>query len=216
MTFTGHLWNEIENIYAAILEQPFIEELTDGTLALETFKFYLQQDALYLEDFSRALALTGTKAPDSKQMLQFLEFARGAIVTERALHESYFEEYDVSMEVGRSPACFSYTNFLVLTAYHQPYEVSVAALLPCFWIYRDIGNYIYEAAKKDNPYHAWIETYSGEEFGEAVEQAIHVTEEVSRGVSEEVKECMMEHFVFSSRLEWMFWDSAYNREAWKP
>ncbi|MCF7828885.1 MAG: TenA family protein, partial [Candidatus Marinimicrobia bacterium] len=158
--FTDSLWAEIEDIYQSILEHPFITELTRGELDLEIFKFYLQQDALYLEDFSRALAITGARAEEPKELQQFIEFAQGAIVTERALHESYFEQYDVDATGPKSPSCFNYTNFLIATASTGSYPESVAALLPCFWIYREVGNYIYKQAVDDNPYQDWIDTYS--------------------------------------------------------
>lgn len=216
MSFTETLWEQISPLYSSILDHAFIRQLAAGTLPLAVFKFYLQQDARYLDDFSRALAITGTKAPDSTQLLRFLEFAQGAIVTERALHESYFQEYDVQPRAEQSPACFSYTNFLLLTAYRQRYEVSVAALLPCFWIYREVGLHIHREAAPGNPYARWIETYAGEEFGEAVEQAIDTTDRVEEQASTRQKAAMLEHFVISSRLEWLFWDSAYRLERWKP
>ncbi len=216
MKFTESLWQEIIPIYDAILAHDFIRQLIDGSLQKEIFKFYLQQDALYLQDFSKALAITGAKSTESQHHLQLLEFARGAIVTERALHESYFEEYGVRESTTRSPACFSYTNFLLLTAYQQSFEISTAALLPCFWIYREVGNHIYQQSGKENPYDRWIQTYSGEEFGEAVEHAIDITEEVARTVTRHQQKSMKEHFILSSRLEWMFWDSAYQLQQWKP
>ena len=57
---------------------------------------------------------------------------------------------------------------LLATAYHEPWEVLMAALLPCFWIYWDVGNTIARKAAPDNPYRPWIDTYSDEAFGTAV------------------------------------------------
>ncbi|NIQ12753.1 MAG: thiaminase II, partial [Gammaproteobacteria bacterium] len=105
---------------------------------------------------------------------------------------------------------------LIATSYQQPYEVSVAALLPCFWIYRDVGHHIYQRAEKENPYERWIATYSGDEFGEAVSQAIDITDQAAAEVDDKTREVMTEHFIKSSRLEWMFWHSAYRQEQWRP
>lgn len=215
--FTTLLWQEIGDIYEAILDLPFIRELTGGGLPLELFQFYMQQDSLYLDDFARALAITGTRASEPDELQSFLEFATGAIVTEKALHESYFVKYGVESEGRKSPACFSYTNFLLAAAYHKTYPESVAALLPCFWIYRDVGHHIHDQADlADHPYRDWIETYAGTEFGEAVDRAIEITDRVAERVSEAERESMVEQFVLSSRLEWMFWDSAYTMEEWRP
>lgn len=44
--FTGGLWHSIEDIYAEIVDHPFLRGLADGTLPEESFRFYVLQDAL--------------------------------------------------------------------------------------------------------------------------------------------------------------------------
>jgi thiaminase/transcriptional activator TenA len=217
--FTQELWTQIAPIYQSILAHPFIAELTDGSLSRESFVFYMKQDALYLQDFSRALALAGVRSPDVGDMQAFFNFANEVVVVERALHEGYFKEFDVTLDVERAPACFAYTQFLVATASTGSYAEAVAALLPCFWIYRDAGSEIYRRAEGNlasNPYARWIETYSGDEYDAAVNSAIDITESVATSASEADRERMRRAFELSSRLEWMFWDSAYRLEAWPP
>jgi len=216
MTFTGQLWKDIGPIYAAIIDHPYNRELAAGTLPQETFKHYLKQDALYLLDFSRALAIVGARARTAEQILLFLEFARDGLVVERALHQEYFARFGVTLDVDRSPACLAYTQYLLATASLGSFEEAVAALLPCFWIYREVGLTIVKASGPENPYHLWIDTYAGEEFGEAVRRAIATTDQVAMAATGDERRRMAEAFALSSRLEWMFWDSAYRREAWKP
>lgn len=216
MTFTGQLWKDIEPIFAAIIDHPYNRELAAGTLAEETFKHYLKQDALYLLDFSRALAIVGARARAGEQILTFLDFARDGLVVERALHQEYFARFNVVLDVDRSPACLAYTQYLLATAALGSFEEAVAALLPCFWIYREVGMTILRSSAADNPYRLWIDTYSGEEFGEAVRRAVQITDQVATVASGDERRRMAEAFALSSRLEWMFWDSAYRREAWKP
>lgn len=216
MTFTKHLWNEITGIFQAIIDHPFNRELAQGTLALEKFKFYIKQDALYLVDFSRALAIVGSKALLPERILDFLEFAKDGLVVERALHEEYFRRFDVTLDVDQAPGCFAYTNYLIATASHRSFEEAVGALLPCFWIYREVGMHIVGQSVPGNPYQLWIDTYAGEEFGAAVRRAIEITDEVAATATEEMRQRMTEAFVLSSRLEWVFWDSAYRLEPWPP
>jgi thiaminase/transcriptional activator TenA len=217
--FTDELWAQIAPVYEAIVAHPFISELTDGSLSRESFVFYMQQDALYLQDFSRALALAGVRSPDVAEMQAFFQFANDVAVVERALHESYFKEFDVKLDVDRAPACFAYTQFLIATASTGSYPEAAAALLPCFWIYREVGNEIYRRAEGNlatNPYARWIETYSGVEYDAAVTRAIGITESIATQASEADRGRMRRAFELSSRLEWMFWDSAYRLEAWPP
>ncbi len=217
MKFTGTLWQEIEPIYQAIIEHPFNQELAQGTLEREKFKFYVQQDSLYLADFGRTLALVGSRSRDPVRVLDFVKFAEGAIVVERALHEEYFKLFGITTPtLKQSPTCSAYTNFLLATAAHRSYEEGVAALLPCFWIYREVGHHIYQNAAANNPYQRWIDTYAGEEFGLLVDKAIDITDEAARQASVAAKGLMTDAFVTSTRLEWMFWDSAYRLESWLP
>ena len=214
MSFTDQLWTRIEPFYDAILELPFIQELTNGSLPNEVFLFYLKQDTLYLADFSRALSLAGIRSDSSRRMFDFFTFANEAVVVERQLHKNYYEQHGVKMDASKSPACFSYTNFLLSTAATKDNAVNIAALLPCFWIYREVGMEIYQQAPEDNPYGEWIDTYAGEAFNESVNRAIAITDEVAQFEPDHKRKQMEEAFVRSIQLEWMFWDSAYRQEEW--
>jgi len=216
MAFTKGLWDRISEIYEAIIDHPFNRELAQGTLPAEKFEFYIKQDALYLVDFARALAIVGAKALLPERILDFLEFAKEGLIVERGLHEEYSRRFDVTLDAKQAPACFAYTNYLIATASHRSFEEAVSALLPCFWIYREVGMHIVGQSVPGNPYQLWIDTYAGEEFGAAVRRAIEITEEVAGSATGETRHRMTEAFVLSSRLEWMFWDSAYRMESWPP
>jgi thiaminase/transcriptional activator TenA len=215
MKFTDQLWNEALPIYNKILEHPFNQEMKDGTLPVEKFKFYIYQDSLYLADFAKALATAGTKATTSQELLDFLLFAQNAIIVEQVLHENYFREYVIDFKSGKAPGCFAYTHYLLSTAAFECYEVSVAALLPCFWIYKKIGDYIYANQSSPNPYQNWIDAYAGKEFAVSVEKALAICNDIADRASEPVKHRMTDAYLKSSRLEFMFWDSAYSLENWK-
>lgn len=210
-------WDMVKDLYNAIIHQPFNEELAQGTLARDRFLYYIQQDALYLLDYGKALALLSARSETPRRMRDFIQFASGIFTVEKAMHQIYFTEYGVQDPIQmKSPACFAYTNFLLATASLCSYEEGVAAVLPCFWVYREVGLWIHRSAKEPNPYNRWIETYAGKEFAEATERAIEALDEAVKSASEGRRRRMLEAFVFSTRLEWLFWDSAYRMEGWKP
>jgi thiaminase/transcriptional activator TenA len=216
MSFSKTAWGAIETIYQSILEHPFNKELTEGTLAKERFQFYMKQDSLYLVDFARALAIAASRATNPDDLVLLLDFSKGAILAERGLHEFYFDFYDIQLDVDKAPGCFTYTHFLISSATRASYEESLAALLPCFWIYQEVGKHIHKNSVADNPYQKWIDTYSGEEFQEVVQNAIDLTDRVAKDASDKQIKKMQEAFTTSTRLEWMFWDSAYRMENWQP
>ena len=87
-------------------------------------------------------------------------------------------------------------------------------MLPCFWIYKAVGDDIFSRARPDNPYRAWIDTYAGAEFGTAVASMIAATDMAACGASPRLRERMHRAFAHATRLEWLFWDSAYREATW--
>lgn len=216
MNWSNEAWHSIESIYKAIQKMPFIEKLRKGTLEMENFQYYLKQDSLYLEDFSRALAMIAAKLPDIKDTQAFIEFSQGAIAAEVGLHEAYFTTYNVKDRGEMLPACHHYTSFLKSAVVTESLEVAMAAVLPCFWIYKEIGDYIYKNRVEDqNPFTAWIETYAGEEFGESVRKAIEICDRYAKKTSVETRKKMTKAFIYASQLEFDFWDAADQLRDWK-
>ena len=198
MTFSQNAWSSVESIYQAIIDHPFNLELAAGTLDREKFQFYMKQDALYLVDFARALALSASKAPNPNDLVLLLEFSKGAIVAEKSLHEYYFEHFDITLDVERAPSCFTYTHFLIASVSHHGYETGIAALLPCFWIYREVGKHIHANSEPGNPYQQWIDTYSGDEFATIVQNAIDLTDRVAEEANKNQRAAMQEAFIISA------------------
>jgi thiaminase/transcriptional activator TenA len=216
--FSREAWDRNAAVYERIRSMPFNAELAAGTLSEARFKHYITQDAHYLVGFGRALTLAAAKAPNPDRVVQFAKSAEGAIVVERALHGSFFRQYaitsDAFAQTPLSPACHHYVSFLLATAYGEPYDVLLGALLPCFWIYAEVGRDIHAHARPNNPYQAWIDTYAGEEFHAAVRAVIAAADEAAALASADMRARMHAAFARATQLEWMFWDSAYRLEQW--
>jgi thiaminase/transcriptional activator TenA len=72
--------------------------------------------------------------------------------------------------------------------------------LPCFWIYRKAGNYIFKHVAKNNIYQKWIDTYSGEEFARSVDGMIDITDYTAETVFADMQNKMIEKFVYSVKM----------------
>ena len=216
--FSDEAWQRTTRLREAIHRLPFNTELAAGSLARARFQAYIIQDALYLGRFSRALAIAAAKAPDVEAMESFAQSALSAVAVEQALHGRYLQEF--GLDPGRigdaeaSPDCLAYTSYLLAAAYHEPWEVLVAALLPCFRIYWDVGCAIAQKARSDNPDRAWIDTYADERFGKAVETAVAIGDRAAAAVTATTRAAMLAAFVRSCQYEWLFWDGAYQRRSW--
>ena len=216
--FSDEAWQRTAALRQAIHDLRFNVELAAGTLSRDRFQTYITQDAIYLGQFSRTLAIASAKAPDTATMQSFAQSALGAIAVEQALHARYLREFGIDPEgvadAEPSPDCLAYTSFLLAAAYHDPWEVLVAALLPCFWIYWDVGCAIARTAAPDNPYKAWIDTYADERFGEAVRTVISVTDRAAEAATAATCARMLTAFIRACQYEWLFWDGAYQRRIW--
>ncbi len=216
--FSTEAWARNAAAYEAIRTMPFNAELAAGTLSRERFIRYIVQDAHYLIGFGRALAIAAAKAPEPDAIVLFARAAETAIVVERALHGGFFRGYGISpadfAATPLSPPCDHYVSWLLATAWAEPYEVVLGALLPCFWIYAEIGRDIHARAVPGNPYQAWIDTYAGEDFHEEVARMIAATDAAAEGVSVGLCERMHRAFSHATRLEYVFWDGAYRGDPW--
>ncbi|MEM9221738.1 MAG: thiaminase II [Pseudomonadota bacterium] len=217
-TFSAEAWANNEALYEKTRTMPFNEELAAGTLSRERFEHYMIQDAHYLIGYARALALAAAKASEPDDIVEFSGAAHEAMVVERALHGSFFADWGISPETFAaspvSPTTHHYVSYLLATAYGEPYPVVLAAVLPCFWVYAEVGTDICARAAPQNPYQAWIDTYAGEDFQAAVRRAIAATDVAASTSSDTVRAAMHVAYTRSSQLEWMFWDSAYRTAAW--
>lgn len=215
--FCARVWRDVAELVAAIHEHPFNIALADGTLDSEVFTFYLVQDARYLGAFARGLAVAAARATTADDAAFLAGSAHTALVEESRLHAGYLERFGRDEAgVATSPTCLAYSGFLRATAHEEPYPVAVAALLPCFWVYQDVGKAMYERTHDQprHPYRAWIDTYADPEFAASVESARAITDWLARATDGETREAMRAAFVRATEYEWMFWDSAWRMEGW--
>ncbi|MDI9916299.1 TenA family protein [Rhodococcus sp. IEGM 1379] len=221
--FTDKLWVEITTLRASIDSLEFLRRLGDGTLPLDAFRRYIEQDQLYLDGYSKALSLVSAHAPDAQAAGFWANSASTAVSIEAALHEGMLTGGVLPESTGRSEhsqACLGYVSYLIATAATAPYPVSAAAVLPCFWIYAEVGRALAASAREvldadpSHPYAQWVTTYDAPEFHESVAQARALVDAAAESSTEADRAAMSEAFRIASRYELMFWDSALNQQHW--
>ena len=217
-SFTADCWRAIAPIYDAILRHPFLRGLTDGSLAKEAFRFYVVQDAHYLRDFARALSIAAARAPREDWIITLSEHAAGALRVERSLHETFFRDFGLAEKdvagTPLAPTNLAYTSYLLAVAYRAPFHEALAALLPCYWIYWEVGKELERAGSRDPLFSRWIATYASEEFGSVVRAVLEMADTTAARLGEDERAVMLAHFVTTSRYVWMFWDMGARMEGW--
>lgn len=219
MSYTKEIESQSIELRQTILNHPFITGIGDGTLDVESFKFYIRQDYLYLIDYSRVLAITSSRSPDLVAMGWFANLLNETLNHEMSLHRNYCAQFGISRdeleETKMAPATLAYTRFLLTLASHHSYPELIAGLLPCQWGYWEIGNHLSLSGMPKNAplYRQWIEMYSSPEFRDL---AFWIRDLVDKVAATQNKETLakMEHaYRLSLKYEYSFWDMSYKQEA---
>lgn len=220
--FTDLLWDAAEDIRHAIDDLEFLRLLGAGALPLDAFRRYLEQDSLYLGGYVKALSLVAAHAP-SPTAGAFWASAAASAMDEAASHESMLTGGALPPSTQTpepSPACLGYTSYLTATAATEPYPVAAAAVLPCFWIYADVGRSLARAAQAvldrepEHPYAQWVAAYDAPEFHAIVDAAKSFVDDAAASATPAQRQQMLDAFVVASRYELMFWDSALHPTPW--
>lgn len=216
VSLTGRLWQAAAGTYDAILAHPFLTGLGDGTLPQESFAYYVAQDAHYLRDYARTLAVVAAKAPSHATTALLARHAAETAEVELALHESLLPQLGVDPAtlagIPVSPTTTAYTSYLQATAYAGTFAEGLAAVLPCYWIYQRVGAALVERGSTDPRYQSWIDTYAGDDFAASVRAVLELTDSLAPDAGTEA--LMTRHFTTTARYEWMFWEAGWRREEW--
>lgn len=194
-----------------ILHHPFNRELAQGTLPIAKFKQFLIQDRLYLQDFTRALLHTSKRlhAPQHRQL--FAHLAEEVMSTEAELLYEYFPQYRKNrfrfapeLKLKKTPVINDYTLFLLTNSQHEPVEVAIASLVPCYDLWSQFSS------KNGNHYYqSWIKSYSNPDFLTSTQAIIQTVNELSQGIPEHQQKQMVDAYVRATVYELGFLDWSY-------
>ncbi|HEX2914005.1 MAG TPA: thiaminase II [Chloroflexia bacterium] len=219
-TLSHHLYELAAPIWKAQFEQPFVKALGDGSLPRATFEFYIRQDARFLEELTRIFAYGAIKSTNPAIMEQMGSFLLDTIKVERELHQSFAREFGLTVaemeQTPLAPTNYAYTRHLLSVAATGTLAEIITAMLPCAWIYAEVGRYFTAEGEvpSDHPYAAWIVTYADPGFEEVGAWLRTTLNDLMKDARPEEIARLEQIFVTSSRYEWMFWDMAWRRESW--
>ena len=205
--WTAALWAAGGETWHQILDLPFVRALGEGTLDEDLFAFYLDQDALYLRDYSRALATLSARADTAEAQVHWAAGAHEAIAAESQLHEGWLANR--ARLGGPSPITMGYTNFLRASAAGDDYVVGAAAILPCYWLYEEVGAVLSSQNHADHPYAEWLSMYGGEEFAADVERSLAEVERAFEAASPAQRVRAARAYLSACVYEREFFDQAH-------
>jgi len=219
MTFCDEVRKECNDLWVASFHHPFVKGIGDGTLPIDTFRFYMKQDSYYLSHFSKIQAFGALRSSNLAMTKSFAEHAVATCEAEHRLHESFMKMLEVTEEeleqFQPSPSAYAYVSHMYQCAFTGDLADLLAALLPCYWLYYEIGERLKDTKPNHPIYNSWIETYGSDWFAEKVKEQIQRMNELAENVSPLRRKELKSHFRKSSYYEWHFWDMAWHMEEWE-
>ncbi|GAA0479641.1 thiaminase II [Salinibacillus aidingensis] len=218
MKFSEELRQEADRYWEASFEHAFVKGIGDGSLPLERFRYYVMQDSYYLSHFAKVQSLGAAKAADLFTTNRMANHASGTYEAEMELHRTFSELLNITEEDQKqfipSPTAYAYTSHLYRAAYSGHLGDVIAVILPCYWLYYEVGEKLKDHTPDEPVYQKWIEAYGGEWFKGLVDEQIDRLNTIADQCTKEERERMKQHFVISSAYEYSFWEMAYNQEQW--
>lgn len=213
---TQRLLDSSRDLWEAYLDHPFVQGIADGTLDKEKFRFYMVQDYLYLIEYAKVFALGVAKAKDLESMRLFAGYVKQILEGEMDIHRGYMARLGISLADAESaPAALdnrSYTAYMLQVGYEEGTAQIAASILSCALSYEHIARRMlekYPEADRHPFYGEWVAGYACEEYHEANEELITLTERLCGELNEAQLRHLEEIFRICSRYEMSFWDMAW-------
>lgn len=219
MSLAQSLRREAESVYQAIRRHPFVEGIARGDLSPRAAVFYVQQDVQYLTTYARVFALAISQAERLSQMQLLADRMTVLFDGEQAPHASLCRAAAVSFEEvtrvlpAQAPAAHHYAQHMIASGSHGVLAETVAAVLPCHWVYADLGRDLRDTVRPDDnhPFYDWIRFYAGSAMREGLDQLCQLLDESAPAVPREV---IARAFHVSFQMEYRFFDMAWRQEQW--
>lgn len=195
----------VNDIMHDIEQYEFIQQLLDGSLPTAQFVRYLQQDMIYLKEYSRDLYALADMMADEAEGDFFRATAKEGMECENAMQCMLSERFGICGETH--PACVTtrYTNYLRHYTDTMDISLALAAILPCYWVYNEVGKYLVaQYTGVDNPYKEWIQTYGSPEMDKATQYVVGLIDRIAINCSQEKQTLMRHIFMEGCALELEF------------
>jgi len=219
-TFSNQLRKDVDPIWQRILFHPYLVEISNATLPIEKFMFYIKQDYSFLIQYARCLGIATAKVQDLETMRTFASLLNSSLTLEMRMLERLGLSLRISIEELKraepTPTNLAYNHYMLYVSYSGTVGEAMATMLPCMWSYQEIGERLDKSEKiKEHPiYSEWSSTYSSSEYIDLVKWYKTLVNELATQAGQAERKRMKSHFTISSKYEYMFWNMVYKQEQW--
>ncbi len=217
---THWLRDSCPEIWQSLHGHPFLRDMAHGVLSLDRFRFYLEQDRMYLIEYAKCMALGAARAARVDEVA-WLRDSLDNIVDNELPRNSELLQHVIDLgaadrggDRAMAPTTLAYTSFLTSTAYKGDALDVMTVILPCAVSYREIALGMIDQIAPDSLYTGWMDFFVGDFYGGRIQQMQDSLDEMAERAGSDRRAVMKEQFATASRLEVAFWDMAYHCRQW--
>lgn len=217
MSITESWQAALEPQWRAARDHAFLTQLVDDELPHAAFLHYIHQDAWFLNEDAKVMAIAASRAPDMALAARLTELIAALNAAERNRHRVFAETLGRPLDTANltpAPAAYAYVSHLRSVALDGTLTEIMAALLPCPWLYSDFGRHLADRHPADPVYRDWLEPYKDRAFAERVRFQRDLVDDLAAGAGDAERSRAAAAFERSLRYEARFWTMALTLEGW--
>ena len=195
-------------VWAAALGHPMVAEIGAGTLPHPVFRFYFEQNVLYLGEYARAIAFAAAGTADRGALSVLARFLSQIVDVEIPANERFLSRLGGAPGSAMLPTTYAYTRHLLDATSRGGLAVALAALLPCQWSYGEIGRHLARSMPADPVCRDWVSLFAGDGYDELV---VASTDLLDACATPADQAATADAFDRSVRYEIAFWEMAYTK-----
>lgn len=218
MSFVEGLALKYESVMDQCFQEPFVQELGQGTLPDAKLKNYIVQDSIYLRSYIKSYSYALAKCQTLKEMKKFYIMLGYVDDSENLTRLDFLRQFGMTDDdVDKTPRkiqCHQYCEFLESNAKKGDIADIVVAGLPCMLGYQ----YVFTELKKKYPevmngrYASLVNDYTNESYNEFCKMWVSFANDVCEPLDEDKKKSLEEIFKQGTFHELYFWQMAGNDE----
>lgn len=220
--YEERLFPMIKEVCAVIEKTEHMQDIVNGTMSEERFRFQILQNYQYLLDYTRCWAAGLSKCASFQEMERWYAIVKSTMESTVMINREFWsKEAGVTLEemdsVIKAPGKRSYTAFQMMCAQQGGLAECMMALFPCNILYRFFGEHLLPACKlsKENRYYKWLEFYTSSDYIAKTDREIEMVNELCAGKTPKEQEKLAEIFATSCNYEILQWQDLYhNMTTW--
>ena len=209
-TFFYKLKSSCKKEWSEYTNHKFLSDLVSSKLRDKSFKKYLVQDYIFLQQFLKILALSVYKSKSFEDINRSVNFIKG-IDYEIKLHLSYCKKWNIPLKslgnIKVEKANSAYTNHVLNVGKNGNNLDIFSCLSPCIIGYGEIGFKLSKIKNwKKSKYSSWIKMYSSKKYQQVAKNNINYLDTLFKNKKNKNLTRLKKNFKKSTILERNFWE----------